>query len=170
MEESANGWRVWLRRVVIGRNPSRTLVRTMALMVVSVVVFHFVLLPIQVEGISMLPTYRDHGVHFVNRLAYVFHEPQRGDVIAIRYSGIHMMLMKRVVALPGERVAFHGGHLYINGKPLEEPYVKRCNWEFEAGEMKPDMYYVVGDNRSMPEADHTKGGAWRYRIVGKVIL
>ena len=55
----------------------------------------------------MLPTYRDHGVNFVNRLAYVFHEPRRGDVVAIRtLAGEHVMYMKRIVGLPGETVTF----------------------------------------------------------------
>jgi signal peptidase I len=160
----------WVRTVLIGRNPNRTLVRIVVLVITSVVVFRYALLPIRVEGESMLPAYRNGGVHFVNRLAYLFHEPQRGDVIAIRYAGIHMMLMKRIVALPGENVAFHEGHVFINGRELAEPYATRSNWELEPGIMRPDEYYVVGDNRSMPEGDHTKGGALRYRIIGKVIL
>ena len=86
-------------------------------MAVSFVVFKFVLLPIRVEGGSMLPTYQDRSVNFVNRLAYLFHEPRRGDVVAIGLlAGEHVMYMKRVVGLPGETVAFHKGHLYINGQ------------------------------------------------------
>jgi signal peptidase I len=164
------GRSTWVRTVLIGRNPNRTLVRIVVLVVTCVVVFRFALLPIRVEGESMLPTYKNGGVHFVNRLAYLFHEPQRGDVIAIRYAGIHMMLMKRIVALPGETVAFHEGHLYINGRQMEEAYVTGSNWDLEPGRMAPGEYYVVGDNRTMPEADHTKGGAMRDRIIGKVML
>jgi signal peptidase I len=160
----------WVRTVLIGRNPNRTLVRIVVLVITSVVVFRYALLPIRVEGVSMLPGYRNGGVHFVNRMAYLFHEPRRGDVVAIRYAGIHMMLMKRIVALPGETIVFHEGHVFINGRQLDEPYATRSNWELEPGKMTSDEYYVVGDNRSMPESDHTKGGALRSRIVGKVIL
>jgi signal peptidase I len=162
----------WVQRVLIGRNPKRTLVRSVILVVVSLVVFKFVLQPIRVEGGSMLPTYKDRGIHFVYRLAYLFRGPRRGDVVAIRLlAGEHVMYMKRVVGLPGETVAFHRGRLYINGKPLDEPYLTlRGNWDHEPEQVGPDQYYVVGDNREMPWADHTKGRPTRDLIVGKVIL
>src|ERR1022692_1590712 len=71
----------WLRRVAIGRNPKTTLARAIVLAVVCVVVFKLVLLPVRVEGISMVPTYADHPFNFVNRLSYLGHEPKRGDVV-----------------------------------------------------------------------------------------
>ena len=162
----------WVQRVLIGRNPKRTLVRIVILLVVSTVVFKFVLQPIRVEGGSMLPTYKDRGIHLVNRLAYVFHQPRRGDVVAIRMlAGGHVMYMKRIIGLPGENVAFHSGRLYIDGKPMDEPYVKfRCYWNHEPVPVGPNQYYVVGDNRDMPWAYHEKGRHTRDRIVGKVIL
>jgi len=161
-----------LLRVLIGRNPKRTLVRIIVLAIVSLVVCKFVLVPVHVDGGSMLPTYRENGFNFVNRLAYLFHEPRRGDVVAIRLpAGEHVMYMKRIVGLPGETVAFHKGQLYINGKPLNEPYVKLPgNWEHEPEPVGPDHYYVVGDNRDMPWDDHVHGRAARENIIGKVLL
>ena len=162
----------WLLRVLIGRNPKRTLVRIVVLVAVCFVGFKFVLVPIRVNGGSMLPTYKEHGVNMVYRLAYLFHEPRRGDVVAIGLTaGAHVMYMKRIVGLPGETVAFSKGRLFINGKALEEPYVKLpCSWEHEPEQVGPDQYYVVGDNRDMPWADHMHGKAPRARIVGKVLL
>src|SRR5256885_394737 len=113
-----------LRKVVIGRNPKRTMQRVVILVVVCFFVAKFVLLPIQISGPSMLPTYNEHGVNFVNRVVYLFHEPRRGDVVAIRLAGPSIMFMKRIIGLPGETVAFHQGHVYIDGKLLDEPYVK----------------------------------------------
>ncbi len=161
----------WLQRAIIGRNPSFTIARIVILVATCTVVFRFVLLPIRVEGVSMLPTYKNHGIHFINRFAYLSRPPQRGDVVGIRYTGIHVMLMKRIVGLPGETLAFHAGHLFINGQLVEEPYVKSsCDWEIPPETIGPDEYYVVGDNRSMPEADHTKGRAQLSRVIGKVVL
>ena len=162
----------WLQRVLIGRNPKRTLVRIVVLVVVCFVVFKFVLVPIRVDGGSMLPTYKDNGVNFVNRLAYLFHEPRRGDVVAIGLeAGNHVMYLKRIIGLPGETVAFHEGRLYINGRPLDEPYVKLPgNWERDAEKVGPDHYYVVGDNRDMAWEGHTQGRAAREQIVGKILL
>jgi signal peptidase I len=131
------------------------------------------LLPIRVDGPSMLPTYRESSVNFVNRLAYLKNEPQRGDVVAVRYSGKSIMLMKRVVGLPGESIEFVAGRIVINGRFLDEPYLKyECDWTVrpEHFQLRDDEYYVVGDNRSMPFEDHKQGAARRERIVGKVLL
>ena len=161
----------WLRTVLIGRRPERTAVRILLLVVACFFVFRFALLPIRVEGMSMMPAYKENRVNFVNRLVYVFHEPQRGDVVAIRTSGISIMYMKRIIGLPGETVAFHDGHAVISGKMLDEPYLKyNCDWELPPTVLGPNQYYFVGDNRSMPPADHTKGVAGRWRVVGKVLL
>jgi signal peptidase I len=165
---SAGGW---IQAVLIGRNPKRTAVRIIVLIAASLVLFRYVLLGIRVEGVSMMPTYRQGGVNFVNRVVYRFREPKRGDVVPIRTTGISNMLMKRIVALPGETIAFHQGHIFINGAELEEPYLKyKCDWELPPRTLGSSEYYFVGDNRSMAAYEHEHGVADRSRIVGKVLL
>jgi len=161
----------WLRIVVIGRNPKITLVRGVILAVLCVVGFKLTLLHIRVEGISMLPTYKDGSKHFVNRIAYIWHEPRRGDVVGIRLAGVHLMYLKRIIGLPGETVAFANGRVLINGQVLDEPYKEPdCVWNLPPEKLGPDEYFVVGDNRDMPWPDHTFGKVERKRIVGKVVL
>jgi signal peptidase I len=165
-----------VRVVLIGRNWKLTLARLAVLVAASFVFFRFVLLPVRVEGISMLPTYRNGSVNFVNRLAYLWHPPRRGDVVGIRLSdpGImwpSVMYLKRVVGLPGETVAFVNGQVLIDGHVLDEPYEKyECNWNQPPVKLGPNQYYVVGDNRSMPPEDHVHGKVERDHIVGKAIL
>ena len=174
--QSDAGWKQprmprWLSIVVMGRNPKATLARVAVLIVTSFVVFKFILLPIRVEGISMLPTYKDRSVNFVNRLAYLRHEPQRGDVVSIRLAGPHVMYMKRIIGLPGESIAFENGRVLINAEVLDEPYEKSpCDWNCPPVKLGPDEYYVVGDNRTMPQELHKHGETPRYRILGKVLL
>jgi signal peptidase I len=167
----------WLRILAIGRNPKTTLIRAAVLVVVCVVVFNWVLLPVRVDGISMAPTYSNHSVHFVNRLAYRRHDPQRGDVVGIRLtpphglSAPHIMYFKRIIGLPGESISFDDGHVLVNGQVLDEPYEKGpCDWNADAVTLGPDEYFVVGDNRSMAKEDHVFGKAERSRIVGKALL
>src|SRR5450759_3328711 len=161
----------WLRIVLIGRNPKTTLVRVAVLIVTSFVVFKFILLPIRVEGISMLPNYKDRSWNLVNRFAYLRHEPQRGDVVSIRLAAPHVMYMKRIIGLPGETVAFANGRVLINGEVLDEPYEKSpCDWNRPPVKLEPDEYFVVGDNRTMPWEDHKFGKVERGRIIGKAIL
>jgi signal peptidase I len=168
----------WLRIAVIGRNPKVTLARIVVLVVTCVVVFRFILLPIRVDGVSMLPAYKDRSVNFVNRLAYRLREPRRGDVVGILLVGTNvfyrkpgLMYLKRIVGLPGETVAFREGRLLINGTPLEEPYVKdRCDWNCAPIAVGANQYFVVGDNRSVPQEFHTHGMAERGQILGKVLF
>jgi signal peptidase I len=161
----------WWRVVLVGRNPRRTFVRIVVLVAVVFLGRRYVLLPVRVAGISMMPTHRDGQIKLINRLAYKLGKPQRGDIVAIRFAGEHLMLMKRVIGLPGETVAFQGGVLMINGKPWQEAYVKlSCDWEIAPVMVGPGEYYVAGDNRSMPPRDHTKGKAPLHRIVGRTFL
>ena len=160
-----------LERMVIGRNPKVTLLRLSIWVVLLLLAGKFVVLRIQVEGISMLPTLKERSAHLVNRQAYLFHPPRRGDIVAIRLAGEHLMYLKRIIGMPGETIAFHEGHAVINGQVLNEPYVNGpCYWEHEPEVVGPDEYYVVGDNRVMDYYDHEQGRANRNRIVGKLLL
>lgn len=156
---------------MIGRYPLRALARIAFLIPICLIVFHFFLLPVRVTGISMLPTYKDHSVNLVNRLAYSRHEPRRGDVVTVRLAGLHMMLLKRIIGLPGETVAFQDGTVIINRVPLDEPYETwQCNWTLPPEKLGLDEYFVVGDNRTMPPQEHEFGIVKRERIVGKILF
>ena len=161
----------WLRIICLGRNPRFTFARIVVLVAVCVVTFKFILLPIRIQGISMLPTYRSGKVNFINRLAYLHREPQRGDIVSVRLAGPSVMFMKRIIALPGESVSFHDGRVFINSQPLAEPYLRTpCDWTHAPIICGPTQFYVVGDNRTMPFEAHTQGRAERDRIVGRLLL
>lgn len=163
----------WWRVALIGRRPKRTLVRLSVLVILTVFVFRFVLILVRVEGISMLPTYQDHHLGVICRLSYLFHDPRRGDVVAIRpAAGEHAgFYLKRIVGLPGESVAFHAGHLLINGSILDEPYLRSSySWEMAPVTVGAGCYYVVGDNRTMDWGDHFQGRTERDRIAGRILL
>ena len=176
-----------LRIALIGRDWRVTLIRATIWVALIVIVREFVFLPIRVTGISMQPTYSDHTVNFINRLSYCMGEPQRGDVVAIQLNpdspaqesfvdGLkvpaHAMLLKRIVGLPGETIEFSRGHILINGMLLQEPYEAgmRCDWNREPEKLEANQYFVVGDNRQMPEENHYFGRCKRSQIVGKVLL
>ena len=156
--------------VLLGRNPKLTLLRAGALVASAIVVFGWILLPLRLAGISMLPTYRDGALNFANRAAYWGRDPARGDVVAIRMAGNSAFLVKRIVALPGEQIAISEGTVLIDGRPLEEiDVVLRSPWNMQPMTLGADEYFVIGDNRSMPMANHDLGRVARGRIVGKLL-
>jgi len=161
-----------MQSILLGRRPRRTLIRAAVLVVVSAVVFGWILIPIRAQGISMQPTYEPGSFHFVNRLAFARRAPARGDVIGIRLAGPGVMYVKRIVGLPGERVRIDGGVVLVNDAALDEPYVKNRNpsWSLPETTLAGDEYFVVGDNRGMPIGQHELGKAKRARIVGRVVF
>lgn len=159
------------RRIVFGRDPRRTLVRVLVLASLSFIIFRWVLLPIRAEGISMVPTYESGSLHLVNRLAYSRLKPVRGDVVGIKLAGPHVLYVKRIIGLPGEQISIALGQVYVNGAPLEEPYVQnRRPWDKAAVTLTSREYFVIGDNRGMRAADHDFGRVDVSRIVGKVVF
>lgn len=160
-----------IRRLVFGRNPRRTLVRVVVLATVSFVTFGWLMTPIRVRGISMDPSYHDGAFNLVNRLVFRLREPARGDVVAIRLAGPHVLYVKRIIGLPSERVAIVRGVVEINGAPLIEPYVrKRLQWEVPEVTVGPREYFVIGDNRSMRAGDHDFGRVDARRIMGTLVF
>jgi signal peptidase I len=160
-----------IRRLVFGENPRRTLTRVIVLAAISFVTFRWVLVPIRTEGSSMLPTYETDRLNLVNRLAYLGGRPARRDVVAILMAGPHVLYVKRVIGLPGERVSVVDGIVNINGSPLLEPYVRhRRPWQVDEVTLGPDEYFVVGDNRGMAAGDHDFGRVDLSRILGKVVF
>lgn len=165
--------RSWLLILAVGRNPRWTLVRILVFVVTCFILFKFVFFPIQVVGVSMLPTHVHGQINFINKLAYRKSKPQRGDIVAVRMAGENALLLKRVIGLPGEHVSIERGIVFINGKPLEEDYVKsrrHPSWQNDKTLLAPNQYVVIGDNRSMPMDAHTYGIAYEHQIVGRIVL
>lgn len=160
-----------MKTLLLGSNPRVTAARAAALIVAAVVVFGYVLLPVRLEGISMLPTYRNGALNFANRLAFLWHEPARGDVVAIRMAGPRVLYVKRIIGLPHERVEIALGTVLINGELLIEPtVVYKAPWNVPAVTLGDDEYFVVGDNRAMSARNHDFGLVKRDRIVGRMLF
>ena len=161
----------WIRRITLGRDPRRTLTRVAVLTAVSVVTFGWLLTPVRVSGISMEPAYHDSTLNLVNRIVYRIRSPRRGDVVAIRLAGPNVLYVKRIVALPAERVSIVEGIVEINGAPLIEPYVhKRERWNYPEVTVGPREYFVIGDNRSMSMGNHDFGRVDARRVLGMLLF
>ncbi|MEJ2422802.1 MAG: signal peptidase I [Acidobacteriota bacterium] len=156
-----------LRQFLFPKITARYLLRVAVVSVVAYLFFAYVCTPFMVRGQSMESTYRNGEFDFLWKPAFLFSGPRRGDVVALRLAGEHVVFLKRVVALSGDEVAFRHGVLYRNGLAVDEPYVKGpCRWNLPPRRVLPGNVYVVGDNRSMPMAEHDFGQTSESRIVG----
>jgi signal peptidase I len=103
---------------------------------------------------SMDPTLKKNDRVIVNKLSYKLHDVHRGDIVVFKTpEGVApdvKDLVKRVIGLPGETVEGRSdGIVYVNGKPLKEPYTKlgRSDPPFAPVKIPKDAYWVMGDNR-----------------------
>lgn len=157
---------MWVR-FVVGKRPIITLLRVLVLVVLSFLAFRYWLIPIRVTGNSMLPTYKNGSVNFINQLAYRRQHPQRGDVVGVKMSEQGVLLLKRVLGLPGETVAVANGKVFINGQNLKETYTQgEPPWRVAEFTLQPYEYFVIGDNRTISEL-HRKD---ENDIIGRVIF
>jgi signal peptidase I len=154
----------WLR-FFIGRNPAWTFGRIALLILSTFLIFKFVLTPVRVSGNSMEPTCFDGQISVLNVLAYVWHPPKRGDIVGFQSEDGRQIIIKRIIGLPGERIAFHSGVVYINGKSFAEPYLlSRGAWEWPEETLGKNVYFVTGDNRVISQQFRVE----RIKIMGKL--
>jgi len=118
----------------------------------------------------MEPTLHHGQYLMVNKLAYKLGEPQRGYIVVFRSpQEPRKALIKRVVGLPGDEITIVSGQVYINGEPLEEPYVVlghgSSNWGPRV--IGYDEFLVLGDNRNNSNDSRHFGPIHKSTIIGK---
>jgi signal peptidase I len=113
-----------------------------------------------------------------NRLAYLFSEPQRGDIVVFyapdqKAQNIKSYYVKRIIGLPGDTVVVRNKNVYVNGQLLKEPYLHVITeGETEEFHVPEGHYFMMGDNRN----DSGDSRSWvhpfvpREDILGKVFL
>ncbi len=157
----------------------RELVSTVIFVVAVTVLFDLAIPRSLVDGHSMEPTFYGDDRLVVSRIHYLLGEPERGDILVFNSlvpseSQRGVMLIKRVVGLPGETVTLRNQQIYIDGVPLAETYIKepcglmRCSdniWSL--GE---DEYFMMGDNRNNSRDSRRFGPVPISKIVGQVVL
>ncbi|MEW5717862.1 MAG: signal peptidase I [Chloroflexota bacterium] len=123
------------------------------------------------QGPSMQPNlYRGDRV-LIEKISLTFRAPQRGDIVVANRPGEPISVIKRVVAVRGERVAVRGGHVWINDAPLAEPWVTYFGGpDYPALIVPPDHVFIVGDNRAESRDSRTFGPVRLDEIEGRVLF
>ena len=127
-----------------------------------------------VRGNSMLPSLFDEDVVIVSKLSYTLRPIEPGDTVVLSHPERSAQLMvKRVMALPGDLVELRDGHLWVNGTEYKEehvPWPRRGHSDRPEHVVPPSHYYVLGDNRRVSEDSRLWGDVPRRYIRGKVVF
>ena len=109
-----------------------------------------------------------------SRLSYLSSDPRRGDIVVFPFPDDEEMdYIKRIIGLPGETIEGKDGLVYIDGNPLEEPYVTEAlDSDFGPYEVPEDSYFMMGDNRNNSQDSRYWENKFlaREKIEGKAIL
>jgi len=163
------------------RSAASSLLREVAEVVVLAVILYFgisfAVQAVHVEGLSMFATLDNNDYLIANKIDYRLHAPQRGDIVILRPPTNNTTdFIKRIIALPGERLLIRDGVVYINGHRLDEPYLPEAwtlqtnpqPWSIgEGAVIPPNQYFVRGDNRNKSQDSRFFGTITRDRIDGK---
>lgn len=144
-------------------------------LVISIVLYLFIMTPHEVIGSSMYPTYKDGEYLMANKVTYKLSAPKRGDVIIFKYSDTQDFI-KRIIGLPGDQVMLKDGFIYINGTKLDESGYLDSSVYSNGGEylhegetitVPEGQYFVCGDNRQHSSDSRTFGPIEKADIKGK---
>ena len=116
-----------------------------------------------------------------NRFIYRFRDPKRGEIIVFKTPpeakircGAGGTFVKRLIGLPGEVVSERDGFVYINGRRLEEPYIKPTRRDHDPPRTWPrvpaNSYFFMGDNRGQSCDSRVWGPVPRGNLIGEVFF
>jgi signal peptidase I len=132
---------------------------------------------IHIQGDAMAPTLRAGQFVSVDTKAYAQHPPQRGDVVLFAPpSDTSRLFIKRIIAIPGDRLLIRNGAVSINGQVvsesyLPEPWVSNNSWpaDGQAAIVPAKQYFVMGDNRNHSSDSRSFGFVNLEAIQGKLL-
>mgnify|MGYP001601673627 CR=1 FL=1 len=139
---------------------------------------YFLFKPFYVEGASMEPNFQEHEYLIIDELSYRFHQPRRGDTVVFRYPlNPAMHYLKRVIALPGDRIKIEDGVITLfnkantEGKIFDQSFIKGVETKGSIDlTLKEDEFFMMGDNRDNSYDSRRFGPVKKDLIVGRVLL
>lgn len=140
--------------------------------VIIVMFLYFVFFPVKVEGFSMFNTLSDGDRVFVSRVMTEMKLYQRGDIVVFKHeaAGKNRMMVKRVIAVDGERVRIENGNVYINDELIHEDYVMGQTYGDIDVVVGKDKIFVMGDNREGSVDSRELGAIDESEIRGRVMM
>lgn len=155
------------------------LVKNIALVfILAFFIKYFLVQTFLVEGVSMMPNYKNNDFVIVDKISYQIRDPKYGEVIVFKPKiNQDISYIKRVVGLPGDKVEIKSGNVYINSFKINEPYLdgkqtmieNRTDYLFSKT-LRSDEYFVLGDNRNNSQDSRSIGPITKESITGRVFI
>lgn len=153
-------------------------IKTILVAVVIAMIITTFIRPTLVKGYSMYPTLSPYNYLIINKIPYMIHDPQKGDIVVFRShlktdNGSEKDLIKRVIAISGDKITISDGKVYVNGNMKSENYI---NGDYTPGEIDATIpegtVFVMGDNRenSLDSRDDRVGFVPVDAVRGKVLV
>lgn len=147
------------------------IVWTLLIAVAAFVALRVSILTIKIDQTSMEPNIYPGYWVVLSKLSYRFGDPQRGDVIVLHAPPTVEAgkdFIKRIIGLPGDTVEIKNETVFVNGVPLQEPYLAApATYTMAPVKVPPGQYFVLGDNRDISVDSHYGWFVPRNTIVGK---
>jgi signal peptidase I len=146
--------------------------------ILALLIRTFLFAPVLVSGSSMMPTLEDGERLIVSKLIYYIQSPKHGDIIVF-HATEEKDYIKRVIATEGQTVEYRNDQLYIDGKPVDEPYLQQYKKEAKAAgydvltedfreeKIPPGHIFVMGDNRRNSTDSRMIGPVPVNKVVGR---
>ena len=132
----------------------------------------FVLMSVQIHGVSMAPTLRDGERYILYRAPYLWRSPRQGEIVVLRDPEDNDLSIKRIIGLPNDIVEIRRDGIYVNRVKLSEPYLdpdaRAFNEPARPIHLGDDDYFVLGDNRSRSADSRLYGPVQRKSILGVI--
>ena len=143
--------------------------------VLSLVIRSYVAEARWIPSESMLPTLKVGDHLMTDKISYQFKSIQRGDIVVFTPPAeAHIdedALIKRVIGLPGDSVSIQERTVYINGKPLKEPYLlEKPREDLKPFTVPEDHVFVMGDNRNNSYDSRFWGPLPTDNIIGRAMF
>lgn len=146
---------------------------------VMVMVYLFIMSPQEINGASMEPNFHNGEYILTNKVIYKLYSPHRGDVVIFKSPrNKEIDFIKRIIALPGERVRLSENAFYINGQKLNETYMPTDVYIFGGSFLRENQeiiipeskFFVIGDNRPHSADSREFGPIAKEDFIGKAFL
>ena len=166
--------RNFIQKIIFGGGFLFDFAKGIIILIVILALVHFFIATVFfVDGASMDPTFATGEMGLLDKISYNFSNPKRGDVVVVKYPGDpeNKKYVKRVIGMPGEKIAVSNGAVYIEDKKLFENYLPAGLQTPQSGEWKleSDEYFLMGDNRINSNDSRYFGPVEKRFIIGKTI-